>query len=151
MGVTTLVGASVQIVGSLSAAALALRPFTILRTRMVLLFSSDQAGVSERPNGGYGHIIVTDAASAIGATAVPDPSSTTGNPEADWYVHTQLVVDFQFLSAVGFDGAAGMRYDIDSKAMRKVGPDDDQMLVSSMDAGTGAILYTGGRQLIQLH
>ena len=67
----------------LNAAALALRPFTILRTRLLLSYMSDQDSTSERPFGAYGEMIVTENASAVGITAIPAPSVDT---DGDWYI-----------------------------------------------------------------
>ncbi len=57
-----------------NAAALALRPFTIIRTRGWLSISSDQTTTSENQELVYGVAVVTDQANAIGVTAVPTPS-----------------------------------------------------------------------------
>ena len=145
VGSTTLVGNAVQLISLLSAGALLLRPFTILRTRMDLHLASDQSAVSERPIVSYGEIVVTDTASAIGATAILDPSGISGNPEADWYVWQAMVVELNFLSSIAFQTPAGVRYTIDSKAMRKVGPDDDAVSMMSLDGADGAQLVTNGR------
>ncbi len=151
VGSTTLVGSAAILVGSLGAAQLLLRPFTILRTRALLTFESDQAAVSERPIGSYGSIIVTDAASAAGVASIPSPSSLSGNPEADWFIWQALTVSFEFLSSVGFEGNVQTQYVIDSKAMRKVGPDDDLVIMADMDTASGAVIVDQGRMLIQLH
>ena len=84
---TTVAGNSLTLLGTLNAAALAQRPFTILRTRLVLTFESDQAAVTERPFGLYGQIVVSDQAAAIGAIAIPDPGTVSGNADGDFYVH----------------------------------------------------------------
>ncbi len=151
VGVTTIVANSKQVVGSLSAAALLLRPFTILRTRLFLHYMSDQNAVSESSFGTYGEIVITDAATAIGATAIPDPSVTTGNPEADWFVSQPVSFRFVFGTAASFIGDAGHHYIVDSRAMRKVGPDDDVVAMFSEDGNIGAFLVSQGRTLIQLH
>ncbi len=151
IGATTLVGSSTQLIASYGAAILGLRPFTILRTRGLLSFESDQAAVSERPIASVGYMIVTDTAAALGVTAVPDPSSISGDPSADWFFWQALCASFTFLSSVGFEGNVQTQYVIDSKAMRKVGPDDDMVQVTSMDTASGGVLVTQGRQLIQLH
>ncbi len=150
-GSTTLVGSSKQVIGILSGGALLLRPFTILRTRIEILFESDQAATSETAIGAYANIVVTDTAAALGATAVPDPSGITGDPEADWFVWQAMVVDFRHSTSAAFNSDAGHHYTIDSKAMRKVGPDDDVASVTSMETAPGAIITVQGRRLIQLH
>ena len=151
VGQQTIVASSIQLLSMLSAGALALRPFTILRTHMLIGFSSDQAAVTEVPQGTYARIVVTDSASGVGATAIPDPSSIDGNPEADWHVVQECFAKFEFLTAVGFNGVSSYTYFVDSKAMRKVGPDDDLVGMFSETAGQGAQIVTRGRVLIQLH
>ena len=118
---------------------------------MLIGLESDQAAVSENPRGDYGKIVVTDTAAALGTTALPDPSSVDGDPEASWFVHQGLDCPFVFLSSVGFEGCSGAWYTIDSKSMRKVGPDDDIASIFSETGGLGALLHTRGRMLIQLH
>ena len=153
VGATTVLGSSKTLISTLSAGALLLRPFTVLRTHLELHYRSDQQAASEFQSGAYGKIVVTDTAAAIGATAVPSPSGTAGDPEAAWFAMQEVMNFFQFISGVGFasgDGA-GARFTIDSKAMRKVGPDDNIASVFTQDAAVGAIIFTAGRMLIQLH
>ena len=148
----TVIAASAKVfVSSLSAGALLLRPFTILRTRMLIHIISDQIAASEAPFGSYGQIVTTEIAVALGVTAIPDPGALTGDPEADWYVHQFVSTSFEFLDATGVAANAGHQYLIDSKAMRKVGPDDDVAGMFKMETGSGGVIVTGGRQLIQLH
>ncbi len=151
VGDTTIVASTVQLISSLSAAALLLRPFTVLRSRILLFYGSDQVGVSERPIGSFGQLVVTRAASTLGVTALPDPSAISGDPDQDWFIWQANIVDFRFVSGVGFESAAGIQYVIDSKAMRKVGPNDDIVAVHSQENAVGAVLSTNGRMLIQLH
>ncbi len=151
VGSTTVVASAIQVVGSLNAAALLLRPFTILRTRMIVLWESDQSTSSERPQGDLGLIVVTDTATSIGSTAIPDPSSVDGDANADWFVHQPMVVSHLLKTAVGYTSPTGQHYTVDSKAMRKVGPQDDIAIMVSETGGVGAILVTRGRMLIQLH
>ncbi len=150
VGSTSVAGSAKVLVSSLSAGALLLRPFTILRTRMVVQWESDQLTATETPQGDYGQIVVTDNAAAIGVTAVPDPSSTDGDPDADWYVHQSLMTTFSFASTIGIN-VFQHQYIIDSKAMRKVGANEDDIAVVSETGGVGAVIITRGRSLIQLH
>ena len=133
----------------LNAAGLALRPFTVIRTHLDVLWSSDQAAAAEDPFGAFGAMVVTDSASAIGITALPDP---IGNTNSDWFVYQGMSVLFSFGTAVGIDGNAGAHYAIDSKAMRKVGDDDDIVLVASNNnAADGGVITIHGRMLVKLH
>ncbi len=151
VGSTTVAANAKQVIETYTAGALALRPFTILRTRMFVNIESDQSTASERPQGDYGRIIVTDTAAALGSTAVPDPSCTDGDPEADWFVYQSTMLSHLLKTAVGYTAPTGNMFHIDSKAMRKVGPDDDLVAMFSETGGVGCILVTRGRQLIQLH
>ncbi len=151
VGGTTIVASSDTLISQLNAAALALRPFTILRTHMELMVASDQLAVNERIIASYGQIVVTDSASAVGVTALPSPSPISGNPDGDWFLWQGICTQIDFLSSVGFDPRGGEKYSIDSKAMRKVGADDDIVTVFAMDVAVGAELTAQGRRLIQLH
>ncbi len=144
---TVITASTKHFISSLSAAALLLRPFTILRTHMDILYVTDTTSASETLSGIYGRIVVTDTASGIGVTAVPSPLDS---PEADWFVDQAMTGRQQFADATGF-GMAGHHYTIDSKAMRKVGPDDDIVAMFDQFTATGALLVTLGRTLIQLH
>ena len=67
------------LVTSLNAAALAIRPFTVVRTRGLIGLRSDQAAASEEQAIGYGKAVVSDQAVAIGITAVPTPVTDSGS------------------------------------------------------------------------
>ena len=149
-GSDTIVGGSVQLLGTLNAAALASRPFTILRTRLLVTFQSDQTATSETPFGSYGHIVVSDAASAIGVTAIPDPSGISGDADADWHVWQAVHHGMKSLTSVGITWGGISQYVVDSKAMRKVGPNEDLVNMFSSE-NVGADLNVNGRILIQLH
>ena len=140
-----------QLISTFSAGALLLRPFTILRTRQLIGFASDQVATQERPQGDLGEMVVTETAAALGTTAIPDPSASDGDPDADWFVHQPCLENFEFSDATGWQFGALQQYVVDSKAMRKVGPDDDIVTVFSEVAGFGAHLWMRGRRLIQLH
>ncbi len=129
---------------------LALRPYTILRTRIDLNFRTDQAAASEAPTGAYGQIVVKEVAAVIGVTAVPGPIVDT---DADWYVYQGMTAPFVFGDGTSssWSNAAGVRYSIDSKAMRKVGTTDSDIFVFEMRSVGGGQLNCEGRQLLQLH
>ncbi len=150
VGQDTIVSATKTLISTLSAGALLLRPFTILRTRQLIFYSSDQITAIEGPFGSYGKIVVTDTAAAIGVTAVPNPDTTAGDPDADWFVHESFASRFTFASAVGIMDI-GYVTTVDSKAMRKVGPDDNVVSMFTQIPTVGALLITQGRMLIQLH
>ena len=146
---TTLAAASTAtLVASLNAAALALRPFTIVRTRGFWGLRSDQVAATENFSASQGHCIVSDQASAIGITAVPTPETDRGSDL--WYLHES------FAGSFNFDVDGSMRRGIwgtyDSKAMRKVNNDQDLVIVvETSSISSGAIVHQSGRILVKLH
>ena len=103
VGVTALGASGRTLVGVLNAAALALRPFTILRSRQQVGLITDQESAAELPFGSLGAIVVTDTASGIGVTAISDPGTVSGgDPDADWFLHQSMFNDFRFITGVGF-------------------------------------------------
>ena len=155
VGATAVAGNTKVLVGTLSAGALLLRPFTVLRTHLMLQVHTDQFMAIESSIASFGEIVVTETAAAIGVTAIPGPSGISGDPEADWFVWQGLsntfFIDINGTDGIGVDGDLGHKWEIDSKAMRKVGPDDDLVLMVESDNALGFTLTTVGRQLIQLH
>ncbi len=132
---------------SLNAAALALRPFTVVRTHFDLYIISDQDAADEDQMGAFGIAVVSDQAVAVGVTAVPTPVTDMGSDL--WFVH-QIV-----LSAVKVAGTdlafKGEKYSVDSKAMRKCSIGQDIVVVSEFDAsGAGFRLLMGGRMLVKI-
>ena len=143
-----LVAGSKTMVLSLNAAALAARPFTIIRTRFLLQYTSDQLAASEAPQANFGIIVVSDQAVAAGAASVPGP---TTNTDAPWFVHEGLIADFIFGDGTGFHTAGGYVTKVDSKAMRKVGQNEDVAFMVEQRAALGAIIALQGRMLVKLH
>ncbi len=149
---TTAAAASTAVlVTSLSAAALALRPFTVIRTRGVLGIRSDQTSTTENFSAVYGGCVVSDQASAIGVTAVPTPF--TDHDSDLWYwietLFGTLVVTTDISRYID-----GSRLDrtFDSKAARKVDIGQDVITVVEItDLSSGAIITHHDRTLVKLH
>ena len=143
---------SVALVTQLNAAALALRPFTVVRSRGVLLVRSDQTAAGEAYGASYGSAVVSEQASAIGVTAVPTP--TVDSNFDLWFIYEFILGRFDFGTAVGFTDV-GIERIIDSKAMRKV--EDGQDLVgvvegpSSTAGADGSVIGGFVRHLVKLH
>jgi len=134
---------------SLNAAALALRPFTVVRTRMDWYCRSDQVAAPEVWGAALGCAVVSDQASAIGVTAVPTPFTDQGSDL--FYVYEQNFGRLEVQSAAGVQ-EVGRMVKIDSKAMRRV--NDDQDLILTIETNTfqpSALSIIGGRMLIKLH
>jgi len=143
---------SVALVLSLNAAALAFRPFTVIRTRGLVRVNSDQVGATEDYGASFGMAVVSEQAVAIGVTAVPTP--TVDSSSDLWYVYEFLIGQFQFLTSAGvFE--SGVERIIDSKAMRKV--EDGQDLVGVVEGPGSGLAPTGSqiagftRILVKLH
>ena len=134
------------LVFALNAAALALRPFTIVRTRFLVAIRSDQAAAIEVQRGAVGLAVVSDQAVAVGVTAVPTPIDDMGSNL--WFVHQLLYADESNLT----DRTRGeSHFEIDSKAQRKVEVGQDVIVVaeSSSTVSAGLIMTIGGRMLIK--
>jgi len=132
-----------------SAAALALRPFTIVRTRGWFSIRSDQEGADETYAASLAMAIVSDQALAIGVTAVP---TAVTNRESDlFFLYEELSGNFVFVSGLtAFESAPGTKFD--SKAMRKVEVGQDiAVTIESPAVSNGVAVYKAGRQLVKLH
>jgi len=147
LGTDVLVGSACALLGSLNAAALALLPFTVVRTRLECRYSTDQSSASETPHGAFGLIVVSDKAAALGITAVPCPIT---NANDDFFVWQAMQSKFEFTTGTGYRDI-GERYTIDSKAMRKMDTGDDIGIVFEQSASVGAEIITTGRILVKLH
>ncbi len=135
--------------GGLNAAADLLRPFTVVRTRVNMHVESDQVIASESAIGVLGFIVVTDQAVASGVAAIPSPLS---QGDGAWFVYEPYFDAFLFGTGVGFLEPAGFSRMVDSKAMRKVGPNDDVAVIwQSQAASDGAFVSATGRMLVKLH
>ncbi len=148
--ITTLASASQAVLLlSLNAAGLALRPFTIVRTRGLFQVSSDQAATTEEYNASVGSAVVSDQASAIGITAIPTPE--TDRSSDLWFVYETIAGNFTVSSAIGLFEAGHERV-IDSKAMRKVEDGEDFVtVIETSVVSSGARVYYSDRVLVKLH
>ncbi len=148
---TTLAStSSAVVITSLNAAALALRPFTIVRTRGVWSVFSDQTAADENQFVQFGGIVVSDQAVAVGITAVPTPAEQDSSP---WFFFDTALQRFNIGSDIGLvPNFAPDRYVIDSKSMRKVEEGQDIIgVVQNAAAGAGSIVNTYFKILIKLH
>ncbi len=137
------------VIASLNAAALAIRPWTIVRVRGGVFVISDQQAASELQFGAFGASVVSDQASAIGVTAVPTPITDDGSDL--FFVYQSFVSSLVFGDATGITNE-GQWYPIDSKAMRKVNDDQNVVITAELDASSsGVTLITAFRMLIKLH
>ena len=124
-------------------------PITIVRTRGFLSVFSDQAAATETQIGAFGMGIVSAQARAAGVASVPDPA---GNATWDgWFVHEFFGQRLQFNSGVGLEPAYAQRYEIDSKAMRKIdaSSEDIVFVVANLSATQGLAVLFGARFLLK--
>ena len=147
---TVAVAATPVLFGGYSAAALALRPFTIVRTRGFWRINSDQEGADEAYSCALAMAIVSDQALAIGVTAVPTPN--TDRDSDLFFLFEELAGSFLFSSGLNVQTNPSQSQ-FDSKAMRKV--EDGQDIAVTVESPTGIsdglTVYKGGRQLVKLH
>ena len=129
---------------TLNAAALALRPFTIVRSRFEIDLRSDQAAAVEEQRAAMGIAVVSDQAVAIGVTAIPTPMTDLGSNL--WFLHQIIFADESSLTD---RTRPSSKISIDSKAMRKVEVGQDVVVVveTASSVGLGAIITVGGRML----
>ena len=134
-----------------SAAVLALRPFTIVRTRLLFHVASDQQAATEDYIAAIGMAIVTEQALAVGITAVPTPM--VDNDSDAWFLWAASAGHFVFGTAVGMHQGGGAPQQVDSKAMRKVedGFDVATVIENGGSPFLGSSVIKAGRQLIKLH
>ena len=133
---------------SLNAAALALRPFTIVRTRLELMLRSDQSAAVEQQGVAFGLAVVSDQASAVGVTAVPTPDTDMASDL--WFVHQIVYADESNLTD---RTRPQTRVSVDSKAMRKVDIGQDIVVVAELIASvsSGVTFVAGGRMLVKVN
>ena len=142
-----LSGAGGVLAFQLNAAALALSPFTIVRSHFMALIKSDQAAAIETQVGAWGMAVVTQQAAAIGITAVPTPITDLGSES--FFLHQLVMAHHQEIT----DRAEPVGvFATDSKAMRKVTESDTMVItIEASTAGQGFDMILGGRFLLKLH
>ena len=131
----------------LTTAEKALRPFTITRTIGLLSVRSDQTAASEIPFGAIGALLVSDKASALGATAIPDPVTFVADDY--WFVYQAWVA---YYIAGTQDQARQWVMPFESKAQRKVQEGDDMLMMFANGSAAFGCQYTlNYRVLIKTH
>ncbi len=145
-------GGGAVFISSLNAAALARRPFTVIRARGVLAMQSDQTAATESQLAGFGAAVVSEEAVTVGITAMPTPIT-----EADsglFFVYEIMLQELQVTSAAGSGGVGKMGVEriVDSRAMRKVDLGQDIVFVAdTAGLSDGVVIRTFVRLLIKLH
>ena len=101
---------------------------TLLRTRGSLGIQLDAGAVDERALIVFGITIVNVTAFTAGVAAVPSPVS---EPDANWIWMGDVWLSSHAEAAIS-DTFLGQRLVIDSKAMRKIKPDEVQIIVGEV-------------------
>ena len=110
-------------------------PATILRWRSYFSVMFDEtAQVGDR--GIYTYAIGVFSTDAVAAAEVPDPAA---EPEYPWVFWTEMRLDaFQTLGPTGGWGSQAQRYEVDSKAMRKIKPGESLVALIQVTNLAGA-------------
>ena len=123
-------------------------PITVVRTRGNIWYGTDQAGTSESYAGAIGMCVVSDQAAAIGVTAIPTPIT---DAESDmFFVHEYFAQRFVVGDATGLNQDGLSRTSFDSKAMRKVNPDETICVVVENAFSVGLIFLVQFRMLLKV-
>ena len=146
---TMAAGGVTAFIAQLNAVALALRPFTVVRTHLNIHFRSDQVIGTEQYGAGVAMLVVSESASAVGITALPTPYS---EQDSDlFYLYAESFGQFLVADGTG-EMENGNRMVVDSKAMRKVNNDQDVVMTAETPSTVSScIVHTSGRLLIKLH
>ena len=122
-GVDLAVGVTALGAGSVVSAV----PATLMRTRGLVAAQLDTAAIDERALIAFGMMIVQEEAFDAGSASVPGPREYS----ADWFWH-----GFMWLSSLAESAvqpqALWQRLEIDSKAMRRLKPNDAIILVAEV-------------------
>ena len=119
---------------------------TVRRTRGRFMFASDQGSATEEVRGAWGAVVVTDAAAAIGITAIPGP--ITDASDDNWFVWESF---FSMLANVATGNIAATNEpmsDFDSKAMRKVATGFQLAFVVENASGSTGFRFSLGVSLL---
>ncbi len=121
---------------------------TILRVVGGVSVRSDQSAVSEDQNGAIGMCLVTDAAAAIGITALPDP--VTDVSDDLWFLFQSFSQRLQVLDATG-STVSSVWYPFDSKAKRILESGHQVVLIgANANSATGMNVTVNLRILSQV-
>ena len=118
---------------------------TLVRVHGIVTVVPDTVSAAREIWGAVGMIVVKTAAASIGVTALPDPLA---DPQEDWYA-------FSFFSSATAtaitDGVAWEHVQmLESKAMRKVGPDESSVIMVANGGAAASAINVMTRELVKL-
>ncbi len=148
-GATSIAASTPLLHASLNAAALALRPFTVVRAVGSLWAGTDQSAATEVILGAFGNAVVDDRAVGVGVSAVPRPYSDIS--DSDWFQWGSFADRFTFKDATGFQGVQWYHTQYDQKGQRKVAIGQDIIQVIENIAGLGMQFIWTQRLLCLAH
>ncbi len=104
-------------------------------------------GVDDTWRGAYGLCVVSDEALAAGAAAIPRPFDDDDWP--GWLVHGYYAGHLEFQSGTS-ELVVPIQYEIDSKGMRKVRPNESIVWVGESNSSAATQMLLGARVLMLL-
>ena len=107
-------------------------PATIVRTRGQVSIRPNSLAADAAIIGAIGMGIVSAEAVAIGVTAIPEPFTDGDWP--GWFVWRSFSFLYEFQDATG-TGIQTIDFEVDSKAMRKIGQNETIVFVAESQAG----------------
>ena len=111
-------------------------PATVLRIRGELIYQMQATGIAigDQARVGFGLGIVSQDAFALGATALPDPLGDVSFP---WLFWNETNFASELAAATNTAGSAVRRLVVDTKAMRKLKPEEALVAIYQYDDITG--------------
>ncbi len=144
---TAVASGAAVLLSSLTAVGLAFRPFTVIRSRGVILVS-DATAVTMAA---FAIEVVDETQITGGIGVIPTPLTEADSDE--FFVYEPVgTTGYQIAGAGATDVFSGQAFPFDSKAMRKVGIDESiAMVVENQGSGNTISISVVGRMLIKLH
>ena len=105
---------------------------TIARTRGNVSIKPEAVASDTELIGAVGFGVVSSEALAAGVASIPEPF--TDADWSGWFVWRSFSYDFEFSDASGLN-YPDWNFEVDSKAMRKVGPNESAVIVAESFSG----------------
>ncbi len=142
------IGAGLSVIhSSFTPDSLAMLAPTVVRTRGFAIFFPTAFGADRSSAGAYGLGVVSDEAFAAGAASIPRPHDDDDWP--GWLVHGYFANHLEFQSATS-EHQTPFGYEIDSKAMRKIGVNETLVWMVEDNSGTAVEVILQARVLMML-
>ncbi len=104
---------------------------TVIRNRGQVSIIPEVVSADIEIVGAYGEMVVTNEAFAAGVGSMPEPFT---DGDADWCVWRSFSYRFEFVDATGVN-FPNWNFEVDSKAMRKMGPNKVYVAIAESQAG----------------